>query len=423
MPRTSSRGSSASAETVVALATPPGPSLRAVVRLSGPGAAEIARGVPGAVLRRAPRTYTREDLVEIHLPGSPPLVEALLRDLVARGARPARPGEFTLRAFLNGRIDLVQAEAVEQLISAEGEEELRAALGQLGGGLSGPIARLESGLLDLAADAEAALDFPEEDLELVPLEAARRRAGTLREAVRALRAESAPCRAPGGRPVAALFGPANAGKSSLFNALAGADALVSPVAGTTRDVLAADLERPLPLRLLDAAGVGEGGAAGPAAEAERRAREAACGADLVLFVVDASDWARAVPLEPRGAPVLLVVNKCDLVPGDAARAGFAAREAALVSARTGEGLEALREALGRMLGASGSAGGRFRLNLRQRAALLDAEAALDRAAEAEGLELAALDLRAALAALAALSGRDAGEELLDRVFSRFCLGK
>src|SRR5687768_5197082 len=125
MPRRSSRGSSASADTIVALSTPPGSSIRAVVRLSGPRAAAIAEGVPGAVVRRAPRTFTREDLVEIHLPGAPPLVDALLRSLVSRGARPARPGEFTLRAFLNGRLDLVQAEAVGQLIAAEDDGDRR----------------------------------------------------------------------------------------------------------------------------------------------------------------------------------------------------------------------------------------------------------------------------------------------------------
>ena len=123
MPRTSSRTSSGSADTIVALSTPPGAGLRAVVRLSGPRAVELGGRLPGAVVLRGPRTYTREDLVEIHLPASPPLVDRLLRGLLERGARPARPGEFTLRAFLHGRIDLAQAEAVEQLISSEGEAD------------------------------------------------------------------------------------------------------------------------------------------------------------------------------------------------------------------------------------------------------------------------------------------------------------
>jgi tRNA modification GTPase len=392
--------------------------------VSGPRAAAVAGDVPGAVVRRAPRTFTREDLVEIHLPGAPPLIDALLRLLVSRGARPARPGEFTLRAFRNGRIDLVQAEAVERLIAAEDDADRRAALGQLGGEFSRRLRRIEEGLLDLCADVEAAIDFVDQDIEILDREEARRRTRELLEELRGLRSESALGRVRDGRPVVALLGPPNAGKSTLFNALTGKDALVSPVPGTTRDVLAADVDAGIPVRLLDAAGLSE-----PAGEIEaeacRRAREAVRAADLVLFVVDASDWEPAVPLEPREAPALLVLNKCDLDPGTEARGRFRISRSVCVSARTGRGLPELRAALAERLGTSESSG-RYRIDLRQEEALEDAEAALDRASgSASGLgpEFAALDLRGALSALGAVSGRETDERLLDRVFSRFCLGK
>jgi tRNA modification GTPase len=386
-----------------------------VVRLTGPRAREIARDVPGAVVRRAPRSFTREDLVEIHLPGSAPLVDALLARLVALGARPARPGEFTLRAFLNGRIDLAQAEAVERLVAAEDAEERRAALAQLEGEMSGRLARIEEGLLDLRADVEASIDFAGEDIEIVSEAAARGRASALLAELRALRADCSLSRTRDERPTVALYGPPNAGKSTLFNALAGADALVSPMAGTTRDVLAADLDLGVPARLLDSAGVRPSPDGELEAEGARRAKAAMEAADLVLLVADASDRAAASPPLPPGVPFLLVLNKTDLA--DAGAAGGIA-----VSAKTGAGLAELRAAIRRRL-AGGPAGGRFRVSLRQQAALADAEAALDRALAASGAEFAALDLRAAVAALGAVSGRDVGEELLDRIFSRFCLGK
>jgi tRNA modification GTPase len=178
-------------ETIVALSTPPGAGLRAVVRLSGPRAVEIGGPVPGAVVFQAPRTYTREDLVEIHLPAAPPLVDRLLRELCERGARPATPGEFTLRAFLNGRLDLAQAEAVERLISAEGEEDRKAALDQLGGSFSRRLAGIEGELLDLCADAEAAIDFVDQDIEILPVAEARRRGRAALDALRALTAQTA----------------------------------------------------------------------------------------------------------------------------------------------------------------------------------------------------------------------------------------
>ncbi|HYE99296.1 MAG TPA: GTPase [Planctomycetota bacterium] len=413
MPRRSSRPSSAEPDTIVAPATPSGGGLRAVVRVGGPRAVELAGARPGAVVFRAPRSYTREDLVEIHLPASPPLVDRLVRDLLEAGARPARPGEFTLRAFLHGRLDLAQAEAVERLVAAEDEAERRAALRQLEGEFSRRLGAVEQACLDLAADAEAALDFSEEDIEIVTTADAGARAGAALRDLRALIADTAARPARDGRPVVVLHGRPNAGKSTLFNALAGQDAIVSPTAGTTRDLLEADADLGVPVRLVDAAGVAEG-QTGLDAEGARRARDAAASADLVLFVVDPSDPAE----RPRGWPCVVVESKADLHPGPAPPGALR------VSARTGEGLAALRRAVGAALDAGVSTAA-FSVSARQRALLREAEEALARVpgAAAAGLELAALELRSALAALGAVTGRDVGEELLDRVFSRFCLGK
>lgn len=417
---------SGNADTIVALSTPPGGGLRAIVRLSGPRAADLAGGLPGAVTLRAPRTYTREDIVEIHLPASPPLVDRLVRELLEKGARPARPGEFTLRAFLNGRLDLAQAEAVGQLIAAEGDEDRRAAVAQLEGSFSRRLGEIEETVLTLCADAEAAIDFVDQDIEILPPAAAVERARAALGALRALLSESASRDVSDFRPTVALFGLPNAGKSALFNALSAGDAIVSDIAGTTRDVLAAEIDVGFRVRLLDAPGEQE--ASGLDGEAVARSRAAVRQADLLLFVVDAADPDRSLPLEPRGRPAVLVLNKCDLARDEGVRRQFRLREAVWASARTGEGLGDLRRQVGALLGRDepGRAGARFRVTLRQRALLREAESALDRAAGTApglGLEYVAADLRAALAALGGISGRSTDEDLLDRIFSRFCLGK
>jgi len=349
-----------------------------------------------------------------------------MRRLVERGARPARPGEFTMRAFLNGRMDLAQAEAVERLISASDEEERRAALEQLEGGFSARLRDLEHRAFDLCADAEAAIDFVDQDIEILPVAEASARAAAIRDDLRRLLAETATAAYREDRPRVVLVGRPNAGKSALFNALTGQDALVSPVAGTTRDTIEADLDVAGGVRLVDTAG--DQVAEGPDAEAVRRGRAAAAGADLLLFVVAASDWAASVPMTPRGRPAILVIHKCDAAEGGELRSRFPIREAVCASARTGEGLPELRRLLGEMLQRrpSEGSGARFRVDLRQGALLREAEAAFDRAATISaglGMEFVSLDLRAALDALGGISGRQVGEDLLDRIFSRFCLGK
>ncbi|HEV3026548.1 MAG TPA: GTPase, partial [Planctomycetota bacterium] len=367
-----------SAETIVALSTPPGGGLRAVVRLSGPRAVEIGGDVPGAVVSRAPRTYTREDLVEIHLPSSPPLIDRLVRTLLDRGARPAKPGEFTLRAFLNGRLDLAQAEAVEQLISAEGEDDRRAALDQLAGSFSRRLGLIEGELLNLCADAEAAIDFVDQDIEILPVAEALLRSKAALEALRALISETAARKTSDRRPTVALHGLPNAGKSALFNALSGSDAIVSDVAGTTRDVLSAEIDVGFPVRLVDAPGQAD--AVGLDGEAVRHSRDALRRADLVLFVVDGTQVEASRPIEPKGRAAILVLNKADQGRDELAHHRFQLREAVWTSAITGEGLAELRAKIGRFLSQEDRPSAQFRVTLRQGALLKEAEAALDRAA-------------------------------------------
>jgi tRNA modification GTPase len=405
-------------DTILAPATAPGGGLRSVVRLSGPRALDLARGRDGALLLPGPRTYTREDMAEIHLPGSPPLVRALVDELAALGARPARPGEFTLRAFLNGRLDLVRAEAVERLVAAEGEAERRAALDLLGGAFSRRLGRLESDLLDLCADLEASIDFVDQDVEILPAAEARERARRLLRDLERLRAEAATEGGGAERPLVVLYGEPNAGKSTLFNALAGASAIVSDSPGTTRDALEAELDLDGPVRLVDTAGDRE--SAGVEAEAVRRSRALLEGADLVLLCTPPGGGAGLRERIPAGIPVLELATKADLDPvPDASARGLR------VSARRGEGLEALRGELARRLRGSRGPGARFQLSSRQRALLGEAGAALERAlgGEIPGPEFMSADLRGAAAALGGLSGRDVDDALLDRIFGRFCLGK
>ncbi|TBR20144.1 GTP-binding protein [bacterium] len=444
-------------DVVVALATPPGAGALAVVRLSGPGAWAAAASFVAADRPPAPRratllalrdgdavldqavvtrfeagaSYSGEETVELSTHGSPYVVERVLALAEAAGCRPARPGEFTYRAYLNGRLDLPQAEAVCDLIAARSADEHRTAAADLEGGLSSRVEALRAGALDLAALVEANLDHPDDDLPPVRPEDAARRAGALADAAASLAASRRRARLGAGAPSVVLLGAPNAGKSSLLNALLGEDrALVSPEPGTTRDAVeaVADLAGAA-CALVDTAGV----RAAPASELERRGAEVALSraraADLTLLVVDragdpaearaAAAHARTLSAEGRCAAVL---TKCDL-PERVAPEDLAGLETVSVSARTGLGLDALAAlarrrlaALPRGLPAAG----------RQAAALLDAAAAFSTAAAelaAGREETAAHTLRAGLAALDSLVGKDTSEEVLGAVFARFCVGK
>lgn len=361
------------------------------------------------VVMRAPRSATGEDVVELSCHGSPALLRMVTRWLIAGGARLAEPGEFTRRAFLNGRLDLAQAEAVALLIGARSERAVALAARALAGGLSERARALREDLLDLVAGLEVTLDFPEEHAGL-DVEKARQ-----------------------GRVVhdgitVALVGPPNAGKSSLLNALLGHErAIVAPTPGTTRDVVEGTIAlEGVPVRLLDTAGLDR--PRDPVeAEGIRRSRRAIEESDLLLVVLDGSIEPDArVLAETENCARILVRAKSDLSPHPAAAC---LGEAVAVSALTGDGLDALARRLadevGHRAASLGDEGG-IVASLRQME-LLDALARARASAEAAlaeaPLEAALVDLRDALASASDILGIEVGDAVLDRIFSTFCLGK
>jgi len=495
-------------DTIVAVSTPLGCAARAIVRLSGPGALDMAlrrfrpddaaetaagatyRAYRGAVtpsrggraarvpvdlfLMRAPRSYTREDVVELHVPGSPPVVDELVADLCREGARPAGAGEFTARAFASGRLDLAQAEAVMAVVAASTERSLAAAQRLLEGRLSDEVNGLVDRLRDLLARVELAIDFSQEDVPLVtPAEAGRVAADLRDEVVHLSRGAREVTHLDGDLRVA-MVGRPNVGKSSLFNRLAGADrAIVTDVPGTTRDELReAFTMAGSRFVLSDTAGLDDAVAdlaadrrpeeADVLARAARaRTLSALARAEVVLVVVEAGrmiadaaarDDVRRL-LATLAAPVILVANKCDLPAGDtpgrtADRVRSVLRDVApegrvvTTSALTRQGLDRLRAAMAdalRLGDVDRSSEGPA-VSARHRRCFEWAAEALERAVElcdtagsgAPGdiappagfsEDLLALDLREALDALCGITGRGSPRDVLDEIFARFCIGK
>jgi tRNA modification GTPase len=458
-----------SGSTIAAVSTPPGHAPRGVIRVSGPRSAELARAVargtePPELARRgfwrgrfddgrgeqpllllwmpAPHSYTREDVAEFHLPGNPYLLDAALARLFALGAEPARPGEFTRRAFENGRIDLLQAEGVLAMVQAANESERRAAAALLFGGLGERVAGVRDQLEGLRALCEASLDFDETDTLSVPaaeIEALGRKALGAVEAALAWEERREPLSA---LPRISLVGRPNAGKSSLFNALAGGPhALVSEHAGTTRDGVAAIWRiAGVDCRLVDTPGIADGDLDEPDRIAQELARAEHASADLLLWVVDAAAPGERLEVAerlPKGVPRLIAWNKIDL-PEAHSRPAMEPREPSLtwvaVSALEGRGLGELADWAAALLGLAGDGIQRAgeprlgrELSLRHRHALESSRrelaAALDLLASGAPLDLAAEALRAATDALDDIAGRTTPEDLLDRIFARFCLGK
>jgi len=425
-------------DTIFAPASGAGRAAIAVLRMSGPAAGAALRALCAgrlppprrAALRRlrdpagglldhalvlwlpGPGSYTGEDSAELHLHGGRAVTEAVAAALVAAGARPAAPGEFTRRAFLNGRMDLVEAEAVADLVAAETEAQRRQALRQLEGALGDLYHGWSERLLRLMAQEEALIDFPDEDLPPEVAAAAAAETVALRTEIAAHLADNRRGERLREGLVFAVTGPPNVGKSSLVNALAERDvAIVSATPGTTRDALETRVVLGgVPITLVDTAGLRE--AADPVeAEGVRRALARADAADLVIAVAEAG-----APAGGRTEAVR-VANKIDL--GGAVPAGVLG-----VSAATGAGLADLRDRLAaEAVRLTDAAGPPPLTRARHRAALIAAAEALDRALAAPLAELRAEDLRQALRALGRITGEVGVEDVLDRIFSQFCIGK
>ena len=377
----------------------------------------------------APHSYTTQDVVEIGAHGSPVVLDALIASAIDAGARLARPGEFTLRAYLGGRLDLTQAEAVADLIAAVTPLQARAASEQLEGRLARDIRAAHAQLFDLVARLEASLDFPEEGYHFVDPAAAADAIETLRRGLAALAASGRRGRLVREGVTIALVGRPNTGKSSLFNRLVGAErAIVSHTPGTTRDVVTdvVDLDG-LRATLVDTAGWRR---TGDVVEAEgvRRAEAAAQAATAAVVVLDSSeplgDDDRLVLDAARGARVV-VAHKSDL---PARWSGDQVGSAVRVSSRTGEGLDGLVRAIHEALGATAAREEVPRVtNLRHVALIEQAQAALGRAAEAAagGMpeEIVLVDLHEARRALEDVVGLHATDDLLEHIFARFCIGK
>ena len=468
-------------ETIAAISTPPGRGGIGIVRLSGPLAASIASGLvrmrqplehaharladvldtdrngpdqiethEGAAneseapridealvtLFASPYSYTSEDLVEIAAHGSPVVLEFLLRRALELGARLAEPGEFTERAFLSGRIDLTQAEAVRDLIDAQTLTQARQAASQMGGALSGRAAPIKQSLVELIALLEAGIDFGEDDVDVTPQKEIARRIDMLSPPLAALEASFARGRIVHDGLSLALVGRPNVGKSSLFNRLVERDrAIVTATPGTTRDTVTERISLGgIPLELVDTAGLREK-TRESIEEAEqigmRRSREALADAALVLVVLDAAqpvnDEERELLAAVAGRPALAVLNKCDLVKSGAHASEVAGVPALATSALTGEGIPALRERVLALATGGAAAEPGMLTNIRQQQAVATAIGALADAARANdgGIphEMILLDLYRALWALDSLTGQTTPDDILNLIFSKFCIGK
>jgi tRNA modification GTPase len=448
-------------DTIAALATPAGTSALALLRISGPDTTSLAKGLFGAappprvathgdyvdlggavvddvVATRyeGPHSYTGEDSLEISCHGSPFIARRILADLLARGCRPADPGEFTQRAFLNGRMDLSQAEAVMDVISARSDRALAAAQQVLRGALGRHLAKLVDGLVGALSTVEAHIDFPDEDL---PKEdrgrLATQVAAVLRGVEQLLATERTGALLRDGITTV-ILGEPNAGKSSLLNRIVGSDrAIVSAEPGTTRDFIEERVNvGSQGLRLVDTAGLNAHAAGIERLGIEKTLERAAAG-DLYLLVLDATRPTPPIPGEIRSCitplNTIVVMNKSDLLvdrgrPAAAPPPGFAV---ASVSALTGAGMEPLLAELARLADGMQTTVGeeRIAINVRHAHFLSQARDCLGAAlAKVEGNgppELLASDLRGALGALGEISGKVDNERMLDQLFASFCIGK
>lgn len=437
-------------DTIAAVATPPGTGGIGIVRVSGDDARRIAEDVLGslpppriatlasfsgadgtidrgiALFFPRPHSLTGEDVLELHGHGGPTVMAMLVDAVVACGARRAEPGEFSKRAFLNDKLDLVQAEAVADLIESGTAQAARAALRSLSGEFSARVQALSTELTALRVFVEAAIDFPEDEIDFLSDDALIARIDRVASAFAALDKSAKVGRVlrDGFRVV--LVGRPNAGKSSLMNRLSGEEtAIVTEIAGTTRDVLRETISIDgLSVELVDTAGLRENPDT-VEREGIRRAREAMQSADAVLWIQDASDDVSQQPLDelPAGVPVIVVRNKIDLPHGLATAGG----DTVFLSAKTGDGIDTLREKIRQLAGYANLGEGAFTARQRhvdalERAArhFADGRAALDGAGAGE---LFAEELRYAHDALGEITGTVCPDDLLGHIFATFCIGK
>ena len=441
-------------DTIVAAATPPGVGGVAIVRVSGPQAGAIARAVigklpqpryaeladfraaDGALLDKgialwfpAPASFTGEDVLELHGHGGPVVVAMLVDAIIALGARRAHAGEFSKRAFLNDKLDLVQAEAIADLIESATTQSARAAMRSLSGDFSVAVTALQEQLIRLRLHVEAAIDFPEEEIDFLSDRQLAERIKEVGNAFTTLRQKAARGRLLRDGYQLVIVGKPNAGKSSLLNALSGQDsAIVTEVAGTTRDILRERIVIDgLAVELIDTAGLRDD----PdriEAEGIRRARDAMRSADAALWVQDASasDASSLDEKLPAELPIIIVRNKVDLT--DEAPGKVANQDNTInISAVTGAGIDALREHIRHKAGHHDIGEGAFTARRRH----LDALDVADRhfmagcraLAEARPGELLAEELRLAQQALGEITGEFTSDDLLGRIFSEFCIGK
>ena len=445
-------------DTIAAIATAPGRGAIGILRLSGPRSALIAERLAGplpaarsAALRHfhddhgaildqglvlyfpAPQSATGEEVVELQGHGGPVVLDALLRAACAVGARVARAGEFSERAFLNGRVDLAQAEAVADLIESGSRQAALAAARSLDGELSRRVRILQAELTELRVFVEGALDFSDEDINWLSDNSLRVRTESLHQALRDLVTQAAQGRRLREGMIVAIAGQPNVGKSTLLNRLAGVEAaIVTDIAGTTRDVLREDIMLDgLPLTVVDTAGLRE--TQDPVErEGVRRAWQALEQAELVLFLVDdrvglTQNDERLLERLPCGATVLLIRNKCDASGRAPTRDLGQGRPELRLSAGTGAGIDLLVAEIKAAAGLTDGAAGLFSARTRHVEALQHALAcvldARRRLAEKTAPELAAEDLRVAHQALGEITGEVTSDELLGAIFSKFCIGK
>ena len=446
-------------DTLVAAATPPGRGGVGIVRISGPKTPELAAVLVGelpaprratfarfldarqdpidaglALFFPAPHSYTGEHVLELHGHGGPLVMEALIGRALELGARRAQPGEFTQRAFLNDKLDLAQAEAIADMIDAGSRAAVRAAMRSLQGEFSAMVRGLTEAVIELRTYVEAAIDFPEEEIDFLADRELAERFEAVRDHFAGVLASARQGQLLREGMVVVIAGRPNAGKSSLLNRLAGYDAaIVTPVPGTTRDVVRERIHLDgMPLHVLDTAGLRQGGDV-VEEEGIRRAQAEMQRADRVLFVIDVVEDPQGTAVReerarlPADVPLTLVFNKCDLAAGLPVADEVGGPPRFMISALTGAGLPELRAHLKACMGFQSVDGGAISARRRHLEALSLAREHTEEASrlltERRAGELVAEELRAAQQALNQITGEFTSEDLLGRIFAGFCIGK